>query len=43
MKDEKKKINKQDKKPDEELKGSVAAHLVIRDKQSGKEILNQRG
>ncbi len=37
------KNNKQDKKPDEELKGSVAAHLVIRDKQSGKEILNQRG
>lgn len=37
------KNKKQEKKPDEELKGSVAAHLIIRDTQNGKEILNQRG
>lgn len=35
--------NKPEKKPDESLLGYVAAHLVIRDKKSGKEIVNQRG
>ncbi len=33
----------QEKKPDETLTGFAAAHLVIRDKQSGKELVNQRG
>jgi len=40
MKDEKK---QEEKKPDEELLGYAAAHVVIRDKKSGKEIVNQRG
>jgi hypothetical protein len=33
----------EDKKPDETLPGSAAAHLVIKDKKSGKEIINTRG
>lgn len=43
MKDNEKKTDKQERKPDEELNGSVSAHLVIRDTQNGKEILNRRG
>jgi hypothetical protein len=34
---------KQERKPDEDLKGHAAAHLVIKDKKSGKVIVNQRG
>lgn len=39
MKDDKKK----EVKPDEELEGSVAAHLVIKDTKTGKVIVNTRG
>jgi len=42
MKDDKKQ-QKQERKPDEELSGHAAAHLVIKDKKSGKVIVNQRG
>lgn len=42
MKDEDKKKQKE-KKPNEELLGHAAAHLVIKDKKSGKVIVNQRG
>ena len=41
-KDEKQQKQEQ-KVPDEELFGHAAAHLVIRDKKTGKEIVNQRG
>jgi len=37
------KKEKQERKPDETLKGDMAAHLVIKDKKSGKVIVNQRG
>jgi hypothetical protein len=42
---EKKKTEKQekDKKPNETLNGSVAAHLVIRDRATKKAIVNTRG
>ena len=43
MKQDKEQKKKEEKKPDEELFGHAAAHLVIRDKKSGKEIINQRG
>ncbi len=33
----------QEKKPDEMLEGSVAAHLVIKDVKTGTEIVNTRG
>ncbi len=33
----------QEKKPDEMLEGSVAAHLVIKDVKTGSEIVNTRG
>ena len=33
----------QEKKPDENLDGSVAAHLVIKDATTGKVIVNTRG
>ena len=39
----KKQDKKEDKKADENLLGHAAAHLVIRDKKSGKELVNQRG
>lgn len=39
----KKEKKQKEKKPDEKLSGAVAAHLVIIDKKSGKEIVNQRG
>lgn len=41
MKDDKKK--EKEIKPDENLKGSVAAHLVIKDATTGKVIVNTRG
>ena len=34
---------KEERKPDETLKGHAAAHLVIKDKKSGKVIVNTRG
>ena len=34
---------KEEKKPDEILEGSVAAHLVIKDVKTGSEIVNTRG
>lgn len=37
------KNEKQEKKPDEELKGSAAAHLVITDVKTGNKIINTRG
>jgi hypothetical protein len=37
------KPEKQERRPDETLKGEMAAHLVIKDKKSGKVIVNQRG
>jgi hypothetical protein len=43
MKEDQKQQKQEEKKPDEELFGHAAAHLVIRDKNSGKEIINQRG
>ncbi len=42
MKDEKKEET-QEKKPDEELTGYASAHLVIKDVETGKDILNTRG
>lgn len=41
MKDDKKK--EKEVKPDEELDGSAAAHLVIKDATTGKVIVNTRG
>ena len=41
MNDDEKK--KEEVKPDEELDGSVAAHLVIKDATTGKVIVNTRG
>ena len=41
MKDDEKK--EKEVKPDEELEGSVAAHLVIKDTKTGKVIVNTRG
>jgi hypothetical protein len=41
MKDDEKK--EKEVKPDEELEGSVAAHLVIKDATTGKVIVNTRG
>lgn len=44
MTDKKKTEEKtQEKKPDEELQGSVAAHLVIKDVKTGNVIVNTRG
>jgi hypothetical protein len=41
---EKKKVEeKQDKKPNETMNGSVAAHLVIKDKATKKVVVNTRG
>lgn len=34
---------KKEREPDEILKGSVAAHLVIKDVKTGSEIVNIRG
>ena len=41
MKDDEKK--EKEVKPDEELEGSVAAHLVIKDTKTGNVIVNTRG
>lgn len=35
--------SKKEKKPNEEANVEVSAHIIIRDKKTGKEILNQRG
>ena len=43
MKQDEKQQKQEEKKPDEELLGHAAAHLVIKDKKSGKTIVNQRG
>jgi hypothetical protein len=43
MTDKKKEAEKQEKKPDEELSGSVASHLVIKDAKTGNVIINTRG
>jgi len=44
MTDKKKEAEKQEKKkPDENLEGSVAAHLVIKDAKTGNVIVNTRG
>ena len=43
MADKKKEVKKADKKPDENLSGSVAAHLVIKDAKTGNVIVNTRG
>ena len=42
-KTDKQQKEQKDKKPDEHLFGHAAAHLVIKDKKSGKVIVNQRG
>lgn len=39
----KEKTKKKPTKTDEDLKGSVAAHLVIKDAKTGNVILNTRG
>lgn len=43
MKENEKKADKQETKPDEDLKGSASAHLVIKDVKSGNDIINTRG
>lgn len=43
MKQNEKQQKQEEKKPDEELLGHAAAHLVIKDKKSGKVIVNTRG
>lgn len=43
MTDKNKEAEKREKKPDENLEGSVAAHLVIKDVKSGNVIVNTRG
>ena len=43
MVDKKKEAEKQEKKPDENLEGSAAAHLVIKDAKTGNVIINTRG
>jgi len=43
MNKDEKQQKQEEKKPDEMLFGHAAAHLIIRDKKSGKEIVNQRG
>lgn len=43
MVDKQKETEKTEKKPDENLEGSVAAHLVIKDVKTGNVIVNTRG
>ena len=43
MTDKKKQAEKQAKEPDENLNGSAAAHLVIKDAKTGNVIINTRG
>ena len=42
-KEDKKDKKEENRKVDEHLFGHAAAHLVIKDKKSGKVIVNQRG